>query len=89
MRADGPGPGSVWLNDPQVAANHFAVEAEHARFGDMLRWGPLVTVGGHAKCYGPGPLCGEHTDATLRDLGRSDEQIRALRDARVVGSETV
>lgn len=89
MRADGPGPGSIFLNDPQVAANHFAVETEHARFGEMLRWGPLVTVDGQAERYGPGALCGDHTDTTLRDLGRSDEQIRALRDARVVGSETV
>jgi crotonobetainyl-CoA:carnitine CoA-transferase CaiB-like acyl-CoA transferase len=89
MRADGPGPGSVWLEDPQVRANHLAVGVEHARFGETLRWGPLVTVNGQADRYGPGALSGDHTDTILRDLGRNDEQIRALREAGVVGSEPV
>jgi hypothetical protein len=55
----------------------------------MLRWGPLVTVGGHAEQYGPGALCGDSVDTILSELGRSPQEIEALRKAGVVNSEEV
>lgn len=89
VRADGPGPGRAFASDPQVLANRFVVETTHPRFGRMLRWGPLVTVGGPASHYGPGALCGDATDEILRELGHSREEIARLREAGVVGSESV
>lgn len=87
VRADGPGPGRSYASDPQLEANRFVVGTTHARFGRMLRWGPLVTVGGHAEHYGPGALSGDATDSILRELGHSPEQIAKLREAGVVASE--
>jgi crotonobetainyl-CoA:carnitine CoA-transferase CaiB-like acyl-CoA transferase len=87
VRADGPGSGRAFATDPQIEANGFVVETTHARFGPMRRWGPLVTVGGAADHYGPGALCGDATDRVLAELGRSPDEIGALRAAGVVGSE--
>ena len=89
MRADGSAPGQAWLGDSQVEANGFVVDAKHARFGPMRRWGPIVTVGGPAARYGAGALCGDATDTILRELGRTPSEIRALRESGVVGSEAV
>jgi crotonobetainyl-CoA:carnitine CoA-transferase CaiB-like acyl-CoA transferase len=89
MRADGSAPGQAWLSDSQVEANEFVVDAKHARFGPMRRWGPIVTVGGPAARYGAGALCGDATDTILRELGRTPSEIRALRESGVVGSEVV
>ena len=89
MRADGAGPGRCYASDEQIAVNGFAVETIHARFGPMLRWGPLVTVGGPAGSYGAGALSGDGTDAILLELGHEQDEIAAWREAGVVGSETV
>jgi crotonobetainyl-CoA:carnitine CoA-transferase CaiB-like acyl-CoA transferase len=35
---------------------------------------------------GPAPLCGQHTDAVLTELGYSADSIDALREAGVLGS---
>jgi crotonobetainyl-CoA:carnitine CoA-transferase CaiB-like acyl-CoA transferase len=35
-------------------------------------------------CDAPPPLLGQHTDAILRDLGMSDEEVAVLRDNRIV-----
>ncbi len=88
VRADGPGPGRFWLDDPHVHENGLVPVVNHARFGDVRRWGATVHVNGPAVEPAPAPLCGEHTDAILRELGRDDEAISKLRAAGVVASET-
>lgn len=89
VRADDIEAGAVWNEDPQVLANGWAPAVQHARFGSLRRWGPLVTVDGLNPDYRSGPLQGEHTDKVLSELGKSDGEIQQLRDAKIVTSEPV
>ncbi len=89
LRADRMNPGVFWARDPHVNENGFAPLCHHARFGEVRRWGPLVTVGGPKPSYGAGALAGDHTDAILAELGRSAEETLRLRAQRVVASEPV
>jgi itaconate CoA-transferase len=43
-----------------------------------------VSDGGAEPAFGPIPAVGEHTDAILAELGLSDTEVRALRDAGAV-----
>jgi hypothetical protein len=70
-----------------MLANDFAPECQHRRFGTHRRWGAIVRVNGGLDEYGAGVLAGEHTDEILMAMGRSAEEITALRAARVVASE--
>lgn len=45
---------------------------------------PPATMPGTEPRMDPIPAIGEHTEAILRELGRADDQIRALREAGVV-----
>ncbi|MBM4383506.1 MAG: CoA transferase [Deltaproteobacteria bacterium] len=89
VRADATDPGHLWAHDAHVRENGFVQPCRHARFGDVLRWGALVTVNGAAERYGAGALAGDCTDALLRELGRSDTEIARLREQRVVASEPI
>jgi crotonobetainyl-CoA:carnitine CoA-transferase CaiB-like acyl-CoA transferase len=89
VRADAPAPGEFFARDEHLIGNGFAPRIRHARFGELRRWGPLVTCAGGAEAYGPGALAGEHTDALLAELGRSAEEIAHLRQIGVVASEPV
>ncbi len=89
VRADAAPPGVFFANDPHVRENGFAPEAAHARLGTLRRWGPLVTLAGAPPEYAHGVLAGQHTDALLRELGKSDAEIERLRAARTVGSEPI
>jgi crotonobetainyl-CoA:carnitine CoA-transferase CaiB-like acyl-CoA transferase len=89
VRADRMSPGNVTSRDPHLVANGLAPEVEHARFGVVRRWGPLVTVGDSGRLVRPGVLAGQQTDAVLAELGFSEDRITELRAARVVASEPV
>ncbi|HBS29680.1 MAG TPA: hypothetical protein DEB06_09580, partial [Phycisphaerales bacterium] len=82
VRADATDPGQLWAHHPHVRENGFVQPTRHARFGDVLRWGPLVSVNGFAPSYGAGALAGDCTDALLREIGRSDPEIARLRAQR-------
>jgi len=45
---------------------------------------PPVDLAGTAPVFGPVPAVGEHTDEILRELGRTDDDIAALRTAGVI-----
>ncbi len=85
VRADGPGPGRFWAEDEHVRVLALNPVTRHAEHGDMLRWGPIVRVGGPAAACAPAPLTGEHTERILAELGRSGGEIAALRSAGTVG----
>jgi crotonobetainyl-CoA:carnitine CoA-transferase CaiB-like acyl-CoA transferase len=88
VRADGS-VGDFLLDDPHAEAEGLVPEVVHRRFGPTRRWGPLVICNGGPEGLGPGALAGGHTDELLREIGRSDAEIAALRDRRIVASEPV
>lgn len=70
---------------PQIQAREMSVEVEHPRAGRtrVLGFPPKLSetpVGVRA----PAPCLGEHTDEVLREFGKTDAQIRGLRDAGAV-----
>jgi formyl-CoA transferase len=52
--------------------------------GTMTALRPPVDLAGIEPVMGPVPAAGEHTDAILRELGRTDEAIAALRTQAIV-----
>jgi crotonobetainyl-CoA:carnitine CoA-transferase CaiB-like acyl-CoA transferase len=72
--------------DPQVVANGTLIESEHPCAGRMRQPRPPARFEATpAAIRGPAPRAGEHTDALLRELGHSPEEIEALRRAGAVG----
>ncbi len=86
VRADGPAPGRFWADDAHARENGFVAPARHAAHGELLRWGAIVHVNGAPERRIAAPLCGEHTDALLAELGCSAERIGALRARGVVAT---
>jgi crotonobetainyl-CoA:carnitine CoA-transferase CaiB-like acyl-CoA transferase len=71
--------------DPQIGVRQILVEGEHPVAGAFTYVGEPVIVDGEPYRVGrPAPALGEHTDELLRELGRDDAQIAALREAGVV-----
>ena len=87
--ADAATAGQFFAHDPQMQENDFAPLVHHRRMGEIRRWGPLTRMAGRRGDYGPGVLAGAETDAILREIGRSDEEIAELRSNRVVWAEPV
>ncbi len=86
--ADGPGPGRFWATDAAAHENGFVPVVEHARHGQMQRWGAIVHVDGPPANAGAAPLAGQHTDALLSESGRNEAAIAQLRQDGIVASET-
>lgn len=74
------------LEHPQLAANQTLVETEHPHAGRLrqARCAARFEATPTQIRYGA-PLLGEHTEEILGEAGFSEEDILALRDARVVG----
>ena len=74
-------------HDPQLAARgHFVDVSTPEGRTVRIDGPPFLLSETPARVSGPGPLLGEHTDEVLsRILGRSEGEIRALREAGVVG----
>ena len=89
VQADATTPGPFFAHDPHMLANDFTPECTHERFGRHRRWGPVVRVNGGLGLYKSGVLAGQQTDDVLTALGRSQQQIAALRAAGVVASEPI
>jgi len=87
VRADGIAVDRFMADDPHMVQNGWAPFVEHARFGRVRRWGPIVTVGGLNPDYGAAPLAGEHTDALLSEIGYDAGAITELRTTKIVASE--
>lgn len=80
-----PQAGDAMLFDADNVALGLVATYEHPVLGRMRQFGTLVGFSetpGHIA--GPPPLVGEHTREILRELGRDDAAIDALREAGVV-----
>jgi crotonobetainyl-CoA:carnitine CoA-transferase CaiB-like acyl-CoA transferase len=88
VRADGPAPGRFWADDGHARENGFVAPARHARHGELLRWGALAHVNGAPARRSAAPLCGEHTDALLAELGLGAGAIADLRAKGIAASES-
>jgi crotonobetainyl-CoA:carnitine CoA-transferase CaiB-like acyl-CoA transferase len=69
--------------DDELAAT-YASPAESPVFEEYLRLKPLVSLSRSATQTLGGCLTGEHTDAILAELGRTAEEIGALRERQII-----
>ena len=66
--------------DPQVRAREMVVETDHPVAGRTSNIGiPIKLSETPGRFQRPAPTLGQHTDEVLRELGRSDGEIAALR----------
>ncbi len=73
------------FEDPQIQARQMVVETEHPQVGKVKEVGIAIKLSETpGTVRAAGPYRGEHTDQVLRQLGLSADQIRHLRDNRVV-----
>jgi crotonobetainyl-CoA:carnitine CoA-transferase CaiB-like acyl-CoA transferase len=82
---------SMLRNLPEVVADPYAeacgafIDVDDGEGGRLRTPGPPVRFpGADLGVSGEVPTIGQHTEAVLRELGRDDEEIAALRDAEVV-----
>ncbi|HUG36993.1 MAG TPA: CaiB/BaiF CoA-transferase family protein [Candidatus Limnocylindrales bacterium] len=71
--------------DPQVQARDMVVDVPHPEYGKVRQFGVPIKLSetpGSARSAAPGT--GEHTDVVLQELGLSKDDVRALREKKVV-----
>jgi len=73
------------LSTPQVLARNMVVEVEHPQGGSVKMAGnPIKLSETHEDTFSPPPLLGQHTDEVLLTLGRSEEELVALREKGII-----
>ena len=88
-------PGPVYeldemFEDPQVIHNDMVVEMEHEAYGNIKVTGfPVKLSETPPTVRSASATVGQHNEEVLREFGYSDEEIGALQDADIVGSENV
>ncbi len=71
--------------DPPVRARDMVVETDHPVAGRTSNIGiPVKLSETPGRFRRPAPTLGQHTDEVLKQLGRSDDEIAALRSRGVV-----
>ena len=72
-------------NDPDVLANGYVTEVEYPKHGKTLKvHGTPWQFSETPARIGVAPQLGEHNDDVLTGLGYSDEQIRDLRERKII-----
>ena len=61
------------------------VDVVHPTFDEHPRLAPYIRFSRSATQARPGVVAGQHTDALLAELGKTDEEIADLRQREVVG----
>ncbi|MBT5774577.1 MAG: CoA transferase [Dehalococcoidia bacterium] len=89
VRADGPAPPQFWREDAHAGQNGLVTPVIHAKWGDIVRHGPLWNMGRSSLSLGPAPIIGEQTDSILAELGYDEAAIAQLHSDGVVDSEVV
>jgi crotonobetainyl-CoA:carnitine CoA-transferase CaiB-like acyl-CoA transferase len=77
-------PEAVLKNEAFGRAYGLVADVHHPTLDDHPRLAPLVRLTRSSTCPGPGCLAGQHTEAILRELGYSTEQIESLRSRAVI-----
>ncbi len=73
------------LNDPQAIANNYIYETTHRNGQKTIQTLPPVKFGDiELNLKYPTPICGEHTDEVLKELGYSDDEIKELEAKKVI-----
>ena len=73
------------LSAPQVLARNMVVEVEHPQGGSVKMAGnPIKLSETHEDTFSPPPLLGQHTDEVLLTLGKSEEELIALREKGII-----
>ncbi|MEW6034573.1 MAG: CaiB/BaiF CoA-transferase family protein [Chloroflexota bacterium] len=73
------------FSDPQVLHRRMVLELDHPAVGKVRQVGiPVKLSETPGRVRSLSPVLGEHTDAVLKELGYSTEQIRGWREAGVV-----
>jgi crotonobetainyl-CoA:carnitine CoA-transferase CaiB-like acyl-CoA transferase len=73
------------LNDPQLRATNTVRMSMHPQFGELRELGAMLRFSrSEAGTSQHPPLLGEHTRAVLAELGKSDAEIDALVQGKVV-----
>jgi len=70
--------------DPSLRATGTIVEVDHPERGPYLTVGNPIKLSDSPTDVRRSPLLGEHTDELLSGLGYSEDQIRRLREERVI-----
>jgi crotonobetainyl-CoA:carnitine CoA-transferase CaiB-like acyl-CoA transferase len=72
-------------NDPDVLANGYVAEVDYPKYGKMLKvHGTPWNFSETPAQFGIAPELGSHNEAVLSGLGYTAEQIRDLRDRKVI-----
>jgi crotonobetainyl-CoA:carnitine CoA-transferase CaiB-like acyl-CoA transferase len=72
-------------NDPDVLANGYVTEVEYPEHGKKLKvHGSPWNFSETPPRIGRAPKLGEHTDAVLRELGYTSDEVQSLRERKVV-----
>jgi crotonobetainyl-CoA:carnitine CoA-transferase CaiB-like acyl-CoA transferase len=83
--AAGPVEEVVWFGGGLGKTLDIVTEAHHAILETYPRLAPLVRFSRSSTVAGGAPLCGDHTEAVLTELGYDSDRITALRSAGAIG----
>jgi crotonobetainyl-CoA:carnitine CoA-transferase CaiB-like acyl-CoA transferase len=73
------------IRDPQALSNGYVVDFEHRSLGNLKIPGyPVQFSASRAGTRSCAPAIGEHTDAIMREIGYSDQEIAEARQTGVV-----
>jgi len=73
------------VRDPQIIERQMVVEVEHPRHGTIKQFGVAIKLSETpGQVRQAAPRRGEHTDDTLASLGLTAEEVRALREKKIV-----
>ena len=87
VQAEDRGMYQFYDKDAHVRGNGFITEMEAPRLGRLWRYSPLLNFSHTRGEAGSGILKGQHTQAILRELGFSTQEISGLKELGVVDWE--